>query len=209
MSKVQKTKPVKTDQISTNDGLSMRLDSPLKIINENGDTVQILDILHFKRAKDMSIDNILDARKFFNLAITSNSVKNQNIFLFDFFESIPPILDIEVAAENQVGGFLEALCSDLLFFATNIAPKILTYFLTDSNFKKAEGIVKNFRPIAAVIRNIKASPDDCIGFGHESLNDCIGLDLKEIDSGVFVACCYKLAEVCRVKKIPSVEPLAS
>lgn len=201
MSKVQKKQPAKTDQISTNDALSMRLDSPLKICDKSGATVHILDVLRFKNAKAMSIDDVLAARKFFNLALISGSVKNENVFLFDFFESIQPILDIEIAAENYVGGFLEVLCSDLIEFSSNVAPKILAGFIKDSNFKKAEDIVKNFRPIAAVIRNIKSDPNDFIGFGHEILNDCIGFDLKKIDSGIFVACCYKLAEVCRVKKI--------
>lgn len=201
MSKVQKKQPAKTDQISTNDALSMRLDSPLKICDKSGATVHILDVLRFKNAKAMSIDDVLAARKFFNLSLISGAVQNQNAFLFDLFESIPPILDIEVADGNKISGFLEVLFSDLIEFSSNVAPKILAGFIKDSNFKKAEEIVKNFRPIAAVIRNLKSDPNDFIGFGHEILSDCIGLNLKEIDSGVFVSCCYKLAEVCRVKKI--------
>jgi hypothetical protein len=209
MSKVQKKQPVKTDQNSTNDVVSMQLDSPLRICDKTGATVNILDVLRFKSAKSMSIDDVLAAKRFFNLALTSGAVQNQNAFLFDLFESIAPILDVEIASDHKVSGFLEVLFSDLIEFSSIVAPKILTGFLTDSNFKKAEELVKNFRPIAAVIRNIKSNPDDFIGFGHEVLKDCIGVDLKTIDSSVFLAACYKLVEVCHVKKTRSAFPSAS
>lgn len=209
MSKVQKKQPVKTDQNSTNDGVYMQLDSQLRICDKTGATVNILEVLRFKSAKNMSIDDVLAAKRFFNLALTSGAVQNQNAFLFDLFESIAPILDIEVAEDHRISGFLEVLFSDLIEFSSIVAPKILTGFLTDSNFKKAEEIVKNFRPISAVIRNIKSNPDDFIGFGYEVLKDCIGVDLKTIDSSVFLAACYKLVEVCHVKKTRSAFPSGS
>ena len=102
MSKVQKKQPAKTDQISTNDALSMQLDSPLKICDKTGSTVKILEILNFKSAKSMSIDDVLDARKFFNLSLISfdNSTRNHRITEFnsaiqDCLDAFPVIKDYE------------------------------------------------------------------------------------------------------------------
>jgi hypothetical protein len=188
------------DPQSKKNTLSMQLDEPLRICDNGGNTLQEIKVLNFKQ--NLTVKDIIHANQFFNLGLASGAIKDvdQNMFLFNYFQSCIPLLDLTLGADQKITGTEEVLFSDLVYFAGEIAPEIIKQNFKTSSIKEAEKIVSKFRPIASVMRDIKKSSDDFVGIGAEILEKCLVVDLDKIKPDVFLACCYKLVEVCRVKK---------